>query len=98
MGWPGYLGREEEILTYGMENTHFVCVRLGDVQDQLVLSKDIAGTLSPQQHHRHVLEVYGGKATRRGDVGRFPASSTACGLCYLFSMQSLVVHGFIGQT
>lgn len=63
----GYLGRKEEILTDSMENPHFIRIRLRDVQDHLVLSKDSAGTLSPQQHDGHVLKVYrGGKKMREG--------------------------------
>lgn len=56
-----------EILTESMENPHFLCVRLGDMQNHLVLGKDSAGTLSPQQHERHVLKVYSrGKGGERG--------------------------------
>lgn len=60
-------GRKEEILTDSMENPHFIRIRLRDVQDHLVLSKDSTGTLSLQQHDRHVLKVYrgwGGKMER----------------------------------
>ena len=64
---------KEEILTDSMENPHFIRVRLGDVQDHLVLSKDSAGTLRPQQHDGHVLKVYGGPGRgkmERGDMER----------------------------
>lgn len=60
-----------EILTESVENPHFICVRLGDVQNHLALGKDSAGTLSPQQHDRHVLKVYGrGKGGEKGDGER----------------------------
>lgn len=45
-------GRKEEILTDSMENPHFIRIRLRDVQDHLVLSKDSAGTLSLQHHNK----------------------------------------------
>lgn len=60
-------GRKEEILTDSMENPHFIRIRLRDVQDHLVLSKDSAGTLSLQHHNRHVLKVYKGGM---GGVGK----------------------------
>lgn len=63
-----WISGKEGILTDSMENPHFICIRLGDVQDHLVLSKDSAGTLSPQQHDGHVLKVYGAEEDgKRGE-------------------------------
>lgn len=53
-----------EVLTDGVENPHFVRVGLGDVQHHLALGEDGAGPLGPQQHHGHVLQVWGTQGTR----------------------------------
>lgn len=80
-------GRKEEILTDSMENPHFIRIRLRDVQDHLVLSKDSAGTLSLQHHDRHVLKVYrgwGGKMERAdGGVasGKQPSETFCVSSC-----------------
>lgn len=77
-GHAGVLGTE--VLTDSVENPHFVRIALGDVQHHRVLSEDGAGSLGPQQHHRHVLEVCGTQGTWRegmaaGKPPRSPSGS-----------------------
>lgn len=66
MGSHGAVGSGgAEALTGGVENPHFVRVALGDVQNHAVLGEDGAGAARPQQHHRHVLQVWGTQGTPR---------------------------------
>ena len=60
-------------LTLHVEHAHFVRVRHGDVEADLVAGREVLGASGPQDHLGHVLQVWGrqeGPGTERTALGR----------------------------